>query len=113
MTRAPLVRPELSLTADETVTEVAKMGATRKPRGTMGPREKEQVKATGDFTVSVGPTAQAPSATAAPAPVPVVQPAPVATNPAPTQPSPAPAPVLQSVPAPTGAATALPVNGPG
>ena len=74
------------------------MRATRKLRGTMGKREKEQVKATGDFTVSVGQP-QAPSA---------VHPAPVATNPAPTQPSPAPAPVLQSVPSPTGGdATAI------
>ncbi|MBS2033333.1 MAG: hypothetical protein JST54_36010, partial [Deltaproteobacteria bacterium] len=104
----PSKKAKRALTAEQTVRKVAKMRATRELRGTMGKREKERVEATGDFTVSVGQTSQAPSATATPAPAPVVQPAPVASNPAPTQPSPAPDPVLQSVPAPTGGdATAI------
>ena len=104
----PNFKAKRQLTVEELAKRTAKMRATRNLRGTMGKREKEKVKATGGHGVRVGPTAQAPSASATPAPAPVVQPAPVATNPAPTQPSPAPAPVLQSVPAPTGGdATAI------
>ena len=105
----PKLKAKRQLTVEELASRAAKMRATRKLRGTLGSRQKEDIKATGDFTVTVGQPSAAPIATAtSSAPTTTVQPAPVASNPAPTQPSPAPAPVIQSVPAPTGGdATAI------
>ncbi|MBS2027622.1 MAG: hypothetical protein JST54_06950 [Deltaproteobacteria bacterium] len=77
------------LTATEKVEKAAKAVATRKARGTMGSRQKEGIKATGDFTVSVGstsssqPTSSAPSAAAPVSTTPASQPA-SALAPAPT-----------------------------
>ena len=126
------------LTVTEKVAKAAKANATRDARGTRGSRQKQGIKATGDFTVTVSsasgsqPTSSASSAAApvsttttsqpasAPAPVPTA--APIASTPvqpiasAPVVSTPAPAPVSAPVastpiPAPvasTPAATPLP-----
>ncbi|MBS2033331.1 MAG: hypothetical protein JST54_36000 [Deltaproteobacteria bacterium] len=86
------------LSIEEKLAAKSKRLATRAARKTMGKRQKEDVKATGDFTVTVTPpgasqpTASAPTAqpviTAAPAPVvsaaPALIAAPVASTPVPT-----------------------------
>jgi hypothetical protein len=58
----PIPKTPRELTASEKVSRTAKAKATRTARGTKGPRAKAKIKATGDFTVSVGaPPAAAPA----------------------------------------------------
>lgn len=59
---APKVRAKPTL--DKKLAAAAKRQATREARGTKGSRQKKDIKATGDFTVSVTPVVSlAPTAT--------------------------------------------------
>ncbi|MBS2032286.1 MAG: hypothetical protein JST54_30580 [Deltaproteobacteria bacterium] len=79
--------PRTSGTLEKKLAAKAKRAATRKARGTMGKKQKAEIKATGDFTVSV--TATAPAADASP--------------PAPPEAAPIAGPVITAVPAPAPA----------
>jgi len=85
----PTPRPRRQLTVQEKVAARAKAAATRKKRGTLGKRQKEKIKATGDFSVTVGaqdgsdpvnntstPVATSPSTPSLPTTVSTAQPAP-------------------------------------
>jgi len=52
----PIPKAKRQLTVEELASRAAKMRATRKLRKTLGARQKEKLKATGDFTVKVSST---------------------------------------------------------
>ena len=79
----PKLKAKRQLTVEELASRAAKMRATRKLRGTMGSRQKEAIKATGDFSVTVGSTSSTGDASDSSASTPAPALPPIASAPAP------------------------------
>jgi hypothetical protein len=111
------------LSLEEKLAAKAKALETRKLRNTMGSRQKEGVKAKGEFSVSVssGDSASSPAPASGSAPTasatiggtPVVAAAPVSATPEPVSPPPAPPAPSPSVGQLNGATAAAQLNGAG